>query len=189
MTVSPVASSEKIQTALTNLGTPNGFIAYDVVPLLQQLVVALGNVSSGGGGGSSAITGEVKIWTTASAPTGYLLCDGSAVSRTTYASLFAVIGTTYGTGDGSTTFNIPDFRDKAPVGNGSGGPFSTLGASVGNYDYSIASADLPILQTTNTDQLTLGSNVTAVASVAYSGTGAPISLIQPSLVVNFIIKT
>lgn len=44
MTVSPVASSEKIQTALTNLGTPNGFIAYDIVPLLQQLVVALGNI-------------------------------------------------------------------------------------------------------------------------------------------------
>lgn len=44
MTVSPVASAEKIQTALTNLGTPDGFIAYDIVPLLQQLVVALGNI-------------------------------------------------------------------------------------------------------------------------------------------------
>ena len=50
MSVSPVASSDKIQTALTNLGVPNGFIAYDTVPLLQQLVIALGNVTSGGGG-------------------------------------------------------------------------------------------------------------------------------------------
>ena len=44
------------------------------------------------------------------APVGWLLCDGSAVSRTDYANLFAIIGTTYGTGDGSTTFNIPDTR-------------------------------------------------------------------------------
>ena len=50
MTVSPVASAEKIQTALTNLGTPDGFIAQDTVPLLQQLVVALGNVTGGSGG-------------------------------------------------------------------------------------------------------------------------------------------
>ena len=43
-------------------------------------------------------------------PTGFLACDGSAVSRTTYAALFAVVGTTYGTGDGSSTFNVPDLR-------------------------------------------------------------------------------
>ncbi|MDR1071268.1 MAG: phage tail protein [Rickettsiales bacterium] len=43
-------------------------------------------------------------------PYGYLLCDGSAVSRTAYARLFSVIGTTYGDGDGSTTFNLPDFQ-------------------------------------------------------------------------------
>lgn len=44
------------------------------------------------------------------APSGYLVCDGAAISRTTYSDLFAVIGTTYGTGDGSTTFNLPDYR-------------------------------------------------------------------------------
>jgi hypothetical protein len=54
MTASPVASSAKIQTALTNLGIPNGFIAYDTVPLLQQLVIALGNVTGGGGGGGDS---------------------------------------------------------------------------------------------------------------------------------------
>ena len=46
----------------------------------------------------------------AAAPTGWLLCQGQAVSRTTYAQLFSVIGTTYGSGDGSTTFNLPDMR-------------------------------------------------------------------------------
>jgi microcystin-dependent protein len=54
----------------------------------------------------------------ATAPAGYLLCTGGAVSRQVYAALFAVIGTTYGVGDGSTTFNVPDFRDRMPIGAG-----------------------------------------------------------------------
>ena len=52
----------------------------------------------------------------AAAPTGWLLCQGQAVSRTTYAQLFSVIGTTYGSGDGSTTFNLPDMRGRVAVG-------------------------------------------------------------------------
>ena len=56
MNVSPVASSDKVQSALTNLGIPDGFVANDVVPLLQQLVVALGNVTGGGGGGNTTST-------------------------------------------------------------------------------------------------------------------------------------
>ena len=61
-------------------------------------------------------TGTVVPWSTSTAPTGFLKCDGSAVSRTTYAALFAVIGTTYGVGDGSTTFNIPDLQDRTAIG-------------------------------------------------------------------------
>ena len=60
--------------------------------------------------------GAIKPWTKATAPAGYLLCDGSAVSRSTYAELFAVTGTTYGTGDGSTTFNVPQLQGKMPQG-------------------------------------------------------------------------
>ena len=63
-------------------------------------------------------TGGMMMWGTASAPTGYLLCNGAAVSRSTYSALFAVLGTAYGSGDGSTTFNLPDFRDRFPVGAG-----------------------------------------------------------------------
>lgn len=51
-----------------------------------------------------------------SAPTGYLLCEGQAVSRTKYAALYGAIGTSFGTGDGSTTFNLPDLRGRVPVG-------------------------------------------------------------------------
>ena len=54
------------------------------------------------------------------APAGWLLCNGQAVSRTTYADLFAIIGTAYGVGDGSTTFNLPDYSDRVPQGNGQG---------------------------------------------------------------------
>ena len=57
-------------------------------------------------------TGSIQPYAGASIPAGWLLCDGSAVSRTDYAALFAAIGTLYGTGDGSTTFNLPDFTDK-----------------------------------------------------------------------------
>lgn len=59
---------------------------------------------------SAAPVGSVVMYGGGSAPTGWLLCDGSAVSRTTYSDLFAVVGTTYGVGDGSTTFNLPDAR-------------------------------------------------------------------------------
>lgn len=66
----------------------------------------------------AGLIGEMKMWSSGTAPNGYLLCDGSAVSRTTYASLFAVVGTTWGSGNGTTTFNLPDFRDRFPVGAG-----------------------------------------------------------------------
>ena len=60
--------------------------------------------------------GAIKPWTKTTAPDGYLLCNGGAVSRTTYADLFAVISTTYGAGDGSTTFNVPQLQGKMPQG-------------------------------------------------------------------------
>lgn len=63
-------------------------------------------------------SGTIVMYGAASAPSGWLLCDGSAVSRTTYADLFAVIGTTWGNGDGSTTFNVPNFQNRFPVGSG-----------------------------------------------------------------------
>lgn len=64
-------------------------------------------------------TGHMLMWPTATAPTGFLMCAGTAVSRSTYAALFAVIGTLYGAGDGSTTFNLPNFVNRSPIGAGS----------------------------------------------------------------------
>jgi microcystin-dependent protein len=61
-------------------------------------------------------TGEVKPFAGTTAPAGYLLCFGQAISRTAYAGLFAVLSTTYGVGDGSTTFNLPDLRGRVAAG-------------------------------------------------------------------------
>ena len=60
--------------------------------------------------------GTIKPWGKATAPSGYILCDGSAVSRTTYAELYVVLGDTYGAGNGSTTFNVPQLQGKTPQG-------------------------------------------------------------------------
>lgn len=67
---------------------------------------------------AAIIAGAIVSYAGNTAPVGWLMCDGSAVSRTTYSKLFNAIGTTYGTGDGSTTFNIPDLRGRFPVGAG-----------------------------------------------------------------------
>lgn len=81
--------------------------------------------------GSSNVVpaGSLLMWPTGSAPSGYLLCNGNAVSRSTYAALFAVIGTTFGPGDGSTTFNLPDYRNRMPVGAGAAYAVGSTGGS------------------------------------------------------------
>ena len=71
--------------------------------------------------------GTVITMAANSAPNGYLLCNGAAVSRTTYAALFAKIGTTYGSGDGSTTFNLPDSIDRFIQGSGTAGTVKNAG--------------------------------------------------------------
>ncbi len=74
--------------------------------------------------------GTMLAYGGSSAPAGYLLCDGAAVSRTTYANLFNVIGTGYGSGNGTTTFNVPDLRGRVPAGQNAG-TFTPLGQVVG----------------------------------------------------------
>lgn len=87
--------------------------------------------------------GVIMDYAGSSVPTGWLECDGSAVSRTTYADLFTAVSTTWGAGDGSTTFNLPDFRGRARIGRGTG----TATAAGSNAD----------VDTTN-DTLTVASN-------------------------------
>ncbi len=79
--------------------------------------------------------GAMQMWGAASPPNGWLLCNGQAVSRTTYAALFAEYGTTFGSGDGSTTFNLPDMRQRFPLGLAVSGTGATLGSAAGSIDH------------------------------------------------------
>jgi microcystin-dependent protein len=88
-------------------------------------------------------TGTVLPYAGAAAPSGYLLADGSAVSRSTYAALFAALGTLYGAGDGSTTFNVPDMRGRVPVGKNAA-TFATLGASGGEETHVLSNGEMPV---------------------------------------------
>jgi microcystin-dependent protein len=88
--------------------------------------------------GTTVPTGQITAFGGTAAPTGWLLCDGSAVSRTTFAALFAVLGTAFGSGDGSTTFNVPDLRQRFPLGKATSGTGSTLGGTGGTIDHTHA---------------------------------------------------
>jgi microcystin-dependent protein len=79
--------------------------------------------------------GTVVPYAGSSVPTGWLLCDGTAVSRSTYSTLFSVLGTTYGAGNGTTTFNVPDLRQRFPLGKAASGTGATLGATGGLIDH------------------------------------------------------
>lgn len=76
--------------------------------------------------------GSILPYIGAVAPSYFKLCDGSAISRSTYATLYAIIGTAYGTGDGSTTFNLPDLRNRIPIGSGTGTKVATFASRSGN---------------------------------------------------------
>jgi microcystin-dependent protein len=100
--------------------------------IVRNFAILAANVSSSGvisGYNGGTITGELKMWPTATAPVGYLLCNGALVSRTTYADLFAVIGTTYGAGDGTSTFALPNFQDRMPIGAGISYSANTTGGT------------------------------------------------------------
>lgn len=145
-----------------------------------------------------ATSGEIKMWPTGTAPTGYLLCDGSAVSRSTYATLFALISTTYGVGDGSTTFNVPNMQGRVPVGKNSG-TFPTLGGTGGEETHLLTIAEMPTHShvtpgqgSVNTSNPSLGyasNNNTFTRSTNTEGGGGSHNNLQPYLVLNYIIKT
>jgi microcystin-dependent protein len=158
-------------------------------------------------------TGTMLDFGGSSAPTGYLLCDGSNVSRSTQAALFAVLGTEFGAGDGSTTFGLPDFRRKVAVGSG-GTSTATLGNARGNTGgaetHTLVSGEMPShthTQNAHTHTVPITTNggsgngfagpdgtgntttSSTTATNQNTGGGGAHNNIQPSLVVTKIIKT
>lgn len=156
--------------------------------------------------------GLVMDYAGSTAPNGWLACNGQAISRTTYANLFASIGTTYGVGDGSTTFNLPDLRGRTTIGVGQGSGLSnrTIGQSLGEENHLLTEAEMPShthIQNAHSHTYSLGSGAaggnpgsgTGVASNTYgtssttatnqnTGGGQTHNNMQPSLVMNKIIK-
>lgn len=159
--------------------------------------------------------GSIIQWAGSTAPANWLFADGAAVSRTTYASLFAAIGTTYGAGDGSTTFNVPDLRGRVAVGKNSG-TFGTLGATGGAETHALTGMQIPPIPVNNMAGtagngdnfvygtggslggwgIGLGANNVGTSLVWASAaednninrTATPHNNLQPYIVTNYIIK-
>lgn len=159
--------------------------------------------------------GALQPYAGTSTPTGWLLCDGTAVSRTTYAALFAAIGTTWGSGDGSTTFNLPNLQRRTLVGSG-GSATATLSNAVGNTGgeetHTVTIAEMPAhahpgssvsasytAYTAGEDSSGPFYGATSVVfpttitvntslSIASQGSGTAMNVRDPSAVVLYIVK-
>jgi microcystin-dependent protein len=160
-------------------------------------------------------SGIMNMWLTATAPQGWLICDGSAISRTQYADLFSVLGTTYGSGDGTTTFNLPNLKGKVPVGyDSTQTEFNTIAKTGGDKNLQAHTHTIPNHQHGIRAEYGTNSNLTSAPPGQYNqlttntgygfvtnytqadggggatsstGSGAGQNL-QPYVVINYIIK-
>ncbi|CAM5998847.1 unnamed protein product [Sphagnum balticum] len=144
------------------------------------------------------VTGVIKSFAGLIAPAGYLACSGQAVSRTTYAALFAICGTNYGAGDGVTTFNLPNLQGKIPVGYLSGDLyFGSVGQQGGEEQHTLITNEMPAHVHELSGEVTAGSGgENAYGPGGYGGQtqsqggGLPHNNVQPYQTIGvYIIKT
>jgi microcystin-dependent protein len=201
------ADSNNYGTVRTNSpsgGAPVVYLKAEVDALVQAAIAA------------AVPPGSIKTFAGATAPSGFLLCDGSSVSRLTYAALFAAIGTTYGSAN-STVFTLPDLRGRSPIGVGQmpGGTARSLGASGGAETHALTALESSYTHSHNSPtgekfavvpdsgstgefliQVYTGINDTGsrlpinrrTATAALTGFGNPHNNMQPFLALNHIIK-
>lgn len=147
--------------------------------------------------------GEIFLFAVQPPPSGTVECGGQALSRTKYCDLFRVIGTAYGTGDGSTTFNVPDLRERVPAGprtmggqtlseprlSGtiSGGVSgAAVGNTGGNEGHSLAANELLTLTTIGDFR---GTDPGNLADGNYEGEADAHNNVQPTIIIPFVIYT
>ena len=123
--------------------------------------------------------GGILVWPTTTAPSGFLVCDGSAISRTTYFELFDLIGTTFGSGDGSTTFNLPNLKGKFVAGyNSAEGEFDAMGETGGAKSVTSGECSAKNFQEGDGSAIVAGENHTH-----------EVATLPPYITLNYIIKT
>lgn len=122
-----VADATYVKIIVKNASDALQFMLDNLEPMQDQAAAAAA--------ATPVPTGGIVAYGAASAPTGYLLCNGALVSRATYSALFTAISTTFGAGDGSTTFGLPDLRGKFPLGVAASGTGNTLGGTGGAIDH------------------------------------------------------
>jgi prepilin-type N-terminal cleavage/methylation domain-containing protein len=184
-------------------GAGSGQAQNVIQPSIVKLSVIKTSAATGALTDLGVTTGSSVSGYWSSAPAGYLIENGAAVSRTTYANLFAVVGTTYGAGDGSTTFNLPDSRGRASVNLSSlDAEFNTVGEKYGEKAHTLTINEMPAhvhaqVVTANTGGSAIRDDYKADTSgVPYgqgqgtgnNGGGVAFNIIQPSIVALFAIK-
>jgi microcystin-dependent protein len=235
------ANFDEIYTELAAIGTANLLANAITTAKVADEQITLAKLSAAVQA-ALAPSGSVIATARSSAPTGWLLCDGSAVSRTTYADLFSAISTTYGVGDGATTFNVPNVKGRVIAGKESsetlittavsGFTGATLGATGGAQSHTLVSGEMPSHTHTDsghthgvtdpththgynapngttlqiptggansavTTQVSTSTNAASTgitinsgtASLGSTGGGGAHRNVQPTIILNYIIKT
>lgn len=149
--------------------------------------------------------GAMWIWLTDTPPPGWLLCYGQEISRVDYIRLFTLIGTTFGVGNGTTTFNLPDLRGRLPLGKDNMGGVSAnrvtnaqadiIGGSEGAENHTLTIAEMPahyhkieIGSADGSDNARTGQTKIRDDNTTSAGSGNAHNNVQPYLTTNYIIK-
>lgn len=211
-----IADVAGLQTALDGKAASSHTHAISAITNLQASLDALA--------AADTKPGSIMAYAGPSAPTGWLMCNGQNVSRSTYSALFAAIGTNHGAGDGSATFGIPDLRGRVIAGKDDMGGSSaarlnsmastTLGGSGGSQSHQLSPEELPAHNhlavaavnsgsalsstnylartydgTSNLDYALKGSaTAPSVGLTSQTGSNSPHNNVQPTIVLNYIIK-
>jgi microcystin-dependent protein len=182
------AAAATTAAAVTYSNTTSGLTATNVQAAIDEIIAS-----------RSYIVGELRDLAFAAVPSKWLQCNGAAVSRTTYAALFAAIGTTWGAGDGSTTFNLPPAR-RVLVGSGGTGTATlpnTVGSIGGSETHTLTTGEMP----SHPHDVPISGTSGGYTGYALGGTGSALSPLsttsvggggahnnmQPSMVTNRII--